>query len=57
MFLCENNFPQGYIKVEAVMDPKDLEDEGLLDEEMANPCANHPSDHFSLAYQLSIRYE
>lgn len=57
MFLCENNFPQGQIRVDAVMDPKDLEEQDLLDLQMACPCANHPSDHFSLAYQLTIKFE
>lgn len=57
MFLCENNFPQSQVTVEALIDPMDLQDDKQLNEEIANPCSDHPSDHYSLAYQVSFRYD
>ena len=31
MFMCENNFPQNCIQIDALMDPKDLEEQELVD--------------------------
>ena len=57
MFLAENNyFPQNKVWVDQYMDPNDLESGNLIDKEMANPCKNHPSDHYSLAYQVSFTF-
>ena len=36
------------------MDPGDLESEGLLNLKVGNPCENHPSDHYSLVYQVLL---
>ena len=43
------------MKVVGYIDPEDLEENGLIDKEMANPCANYPSDHYSLAYKIRMR--
>jgi len=31
-----------------------LEDKDVIDPDMANPCENHPSDHYSLAYKVRL---
>ena len=38
------------------MNPQDLEDQDQLDLEIANPCKNHPSDHYSLAYKVYFEF-
>ena len=38
--------------VQAVLDPGDVEAEGLLNTEIGNPCPNHPSDHYSIGYEI-----
>ena len=40
--------------VSEYLDTQDLVDSDLLDKEMANPCKNHPSDHYCLAYKVKI---
>ena len=36
--------------VRAYIDPYDVEANGELDETDGNPCHNHPSMHYALAY-------
>ena len=33
-------------------DAEDIEDAGLLNNEIGNPTKDHPSDHYSLAYRV-----
>jgi endonuclease/exonuclease/phosphatase family metal-dependent hydrolase len=53
-YLFLRNKTPAKVSVLRLVDPADLEREQLLDLEMANPCANHPSDHYSLAYEVLI---
>ena len=36
------------------MDPTDVEKDGQLNKQWGNPCENHPSDHYSIAYKVSL---
>ena len=44
-------------KVLKFMDPSDLEAEGRLNLKIGNPCENHPSDHYSLVYEILLQSE
>ena len=55
IFLAENKyFNDKKVIVTEMLDPQDLETENLLNEEMGNPCENHPSDHYSLGYNINL---
>lgn len=55
MFLAENRFQQQNKVVVEQMLNNNIPD-SALDMEMANPCQDHPSDHYSLAYVLRLEF-
>jgi len=51
MFLMKNKWlAENELVVEQFMDPKDLENDGQINQDIGNPCPTHPSDHYSIAY-------
>ena len=45
------------ISVIEYIDFDHLVENNLIDMKMGNPCVNHPSDHYSLAYKVQIEYQ
>ena len=42
--------------ISSVLDPGDVEADGLLNTEIGNPCPSHPSDHYSIGYEVQLRH-
>jgi len=51
-YFNKNNIPV----IKRCMDPSDLEKEALLNTEIGYPSPDHPSDHFSIAYKVFLKY-
>ena len=57
VFVLKNEwFKSSNLKVVGFTDAEDLETNGQIDKEMANPCVDHPSDHYSLAYKIKVKF-
>lgn len=60
MFVADNQFYQANgMELVSFLDLNDIEEKiikGEIDSHVANPNKQHPSDHYSLAYELNIRY-
>ena len=56
IFVAKNEYynKNGCI-IEEYMDPIDLEKDILLNKDIGNPCRNHPSDHYSIAYKVQLK--
>ena len=55
MFLLKNQwFTKFGLQVLKYIDVADVDEEGFKDYGMPN--ANHPSDHYALAYQIAIKF-
>ena len=53
IFIAKNNyFKNNDISIGSYIDTKDLENNGLINNDIGNPCENHPSDHYSIAYEV-----
>ena len=55
IFLMENKWAKegsNRVQVTKKLDPSDLKRDGLVNEETLNPSLNHPSDHYSIAYEV-----
>jgi len=51
IFMAKNEFYESNdVAITEFLDPGDLEKENLLNNEIGNPCPNHPSDHYSIGY-------
>jgi len=51
IFINRNQYFQNReVVIEKYLDPTDVENEGLLNMEIGNPCPTHPSDHYSIGY-------
>ena len=48
----KNNLENGGVIIDHYLDTEDLDKENLLNKLIGNPCPNHPSDHYSLAYKI-----
>ena len=53
IFMAQNDYyKNNKCMITQCLDPSDLEVEGLLNHIIGNPCPNHPSDHYSIGYQV-----
>ena len=48
-------YEQNGCVIRAYIDPQDAEDGGFLDQKVGNPCQNHPSTHYALAYWVQLK--
>lgn len=57
MFINRNSyFKNREVAVEKYLDPADVESEGLMNLDIGNPCPSHPSDHYSIGYQVTLEH-
>lgn len=55
IFMAKNQFAnRDKAFVSRYMDPAQVERDGLLNTEIAYPAPEHPSDHFSIAYEIVL---
>ena len=55
IFIAKNDyFNENNVSVSEYLNPADLQKEDLLNNEVGNPCPNHPSDHYSLGYKINF---
>lgn len=57
IFMAQNDYyKSNKCLIGEVLDPQDLEAEHQLNNEIGNPCPTHPSDHFSIGYQVALKH-
>lgn len=56
IFIAKNDwFEESGCTISQYLDPADLERDDLLNLKIGNPCPNHPSDHYSIGYELRLK--
>jgi len=57
IFMARNDYYNtNKCTISECLDPSDVEKEGLLNMDIGNPCPNHPSDHYSIGYQVRLHH-
>ena len=55
MFMGSNDYKKNHnVIVTKYLDPEKVEDDGHLNEEIGYPAPDHPSDHFSIGYEVCL---
>ena len=54
IFLAKNNWYKANQNQVRITHSLEMPEENLIDQKMANPCKDHPSDHYSIAYTIEL---
>jgi len=58
IFMQKNNFFKNHgLRVSSYSSTYHIEQDGRLNKEVGNPCQNHPSDHYSLYYEMALSFD
>ena len=54
IYVAKNDYynKHGGVQIIEYLDPGDVEKDGLINNDIGNPCPNHPSDHYSIGYKI-----
>ena len=56
IFVAKNDwFEESGYAISQYLDPAELERNNQLNLEIGNPCSTHPSDHYSIGYEVKLK--